>query len=137
AGDHHAPRRRLKEPCEYHRDRLLAAAGWPDDRHAFREPERERDAFEQRRAILDVAHVDERHLTRRIERRHRLRLLELQPLVEESGWLELLDHLLVLDAGIFLLLVEEQQLLPGRGHILVGSEHGHERTERKITSDDQ
>src|SRR4029077_19651915 len=62
---------------------------------------------------------------------------EQQRRVGHAGGLELLDDLLVGDPRVFLDLIEGQELVPRRGHVLVGGEDRDQRAERQVALDDQ
>src|SRR5437764_15004040 len=64
-------------------------------------------------------------------------LVEQQARVEHIGYMKLLDDLLVLDRDVLLVLVEIEQLLPGRRQFLVCREHRDQRAERQFARDDE
>ena len=100
------------------------------------ELDREADRVDDAAAIvLGERQIGDRQLAG--QRHDPLRLLEQQPGVGHAGGLELLDNLLVGDPGVFLDLVEVEQLLPRRSQILVGGKDRHQRAERQIALDDQ
>ena len=68
---------------------------------------------------------------------HVLAFLHLKPGIEDPRRLELLDHLLVLDPRVFLLLVEQQEFLPRCRHVLVGGEYRDECAEAQVAHDHQ
>src|SRR5262249_3193785 len=71
------------------------------------------------------------------QRHHLLGFGEQQVRIGHAGGLELLDDLLVSDPRVLLDLVEVEELLPGRGEILVGRNDRNERAERQGASDDE
>ena len=63
--------------------------------------------------------------------------VEQQMPIEHIGHLELLDHLLVFDRDILLVLIVSEQLVPRRRHVLIGGEHRHQCAERQAVLDDK
>ena len=117
---------------------LLAAAARADDGDMLVEAKRQGGAAHGLGdLVLGIGGVLEGEPAVRPDLRQRLRLLHLQRLLDHAGRVELLDDLVVFDARIGLLLVVGEQLLPGRGHVLVGGEHGHHGAEAEATLDDE
>ena len=57
--------------------------------------------------------------------------------IGQPGRLKLFDDLLVFDPRVLFLLIEIEQFLPRRGHVLVGRQHRDQRAERQIAADYQ
>ena len=127
-----------RQPGGEQAELLLAAAARADDGDMLVEAEGERGAAHGLgNLVLGIGGVLEGEPAVRPDLRQRVGLLHLQRLVDHAGRVELLDHLVVFDARVGLLLVVGQQLLPGRGHVLVGGEHGDHGAEAEPALDDQ
>ena len=117
---------------------LLAAAARADDGDMFAQAERQGGAAHRLgNLVLRISSILKHEPAFRPDLRQGLGLLHLQCLVDHAGRIELLDDLVVFDARVGLLLVVGQQLLPGRGHVLVGGEHGDHGAEAEAALDDQ
>ncbi len=102
-----------------------AARGSAIEGHDVPDTHAERQIVEETRAVLvDHRHVVERHLT--VDVRHRPVVVGRRQEFHAGIDRELLDHLGVFDLDVEPLLIPIDQVLHGRGKILVGRDHGDE-----------
>src|SRR5205814_5887565 len=114
----------------------LAAAALTDARDMLVELDREADRIDDAAAvILGERQIGDRQFAG--QRQDLFRLGEQQAGIGHAGGLELLDDLLVGDPRVLLDLIEVEELLPGRGEILVSGEDRHQRAERQGAPDDE
>ena len=115
----------IHEPGEDEGELLPAAAGSTDQRDPGVRRDADRHAFEKAGpGIVTEGEAGSRDLA--LHPGAGRRRPELERLVEHPGGTELGDDLLVLDTGVFAALVVVEQLLPGRGEVLVGRDRGHQ-----------
>ena len=126
------------EPGREQAELLLAAAARADDGDMLVEAGGEGGAAHGLgNLVLGIGGVLEGEPAVRRQGGQGLGLLHLEGLVDHAGRVELLRHLVVFDPRVGLLLVVGEQLLPGRGHVLVGGEHGDHGAEAQAALDDQ
>ena len=136
AADRDPPAGRPHQAGEQQRQLVLAAAALPDDREMLVERCGEADRVDDAAAVFfGERQIGDDDLAG--ERRHALRASSRQARIHQTGWLKLLDDLVVFDPRILEALVEIEQFLPWRRQILVGRKHRHQRPERKTAPDHQ
>ena len=125
AADGERARGGVHQPGEHEGQLLAPAPRRADHRHLRVGGDGERHAFEEARAgVVPEGEAGGRELARHPGARGRG--AELERFVEHPRGAELGDHLLVLDPRVLAALVVVEELLPGRGEVLVGRDRGHQ-----------